>query len=217
METQKQINQRNVLWVDSDSELIHTVQDYAEKQKQSGQSSANFLYAKNVKEALKVLKERKIDLIVLEIVLPFANGYGLLNIIRKQPGKPSVIIYTRLKGSDDMDKLASYGVDNIFIKQLTKWEEVMQVVTGKEEQKVDLAKLLPTLKDKMKSASDTEAPSQLKIVQCPQCNTILGRKSRFCNNCGKQIVDKEDDSKKDDDKPGQITIETEPEESKKQT
>ena len=179
--------QKNILYVDSDKELIHDLRDYLEHHEIKEKYGLNFAFANTTKEALKKIAEQKIDLVVLEIILPVINGYYLLNALQKEKNKIPAIIYTRLKGPQDLAKMASSGVDNIFLKQLLKMEDLIQMIIGHEDHKVELDKVLLELQSQIKSLSDTEAQFSLKVVQCPRCHIILAQDSHFCNNCGQKI------------------------------
>jgi CheY-like chemotaxis protein len=180
--------QRTILVVDSDKALMRNFQDYLEHHEVKGKYGLNFVFADSAKMALKKLAEMKIDLIVLEIILPVVNGYYLLKALNKEKNKIPVIIYTRLKGPQDLAKMAALNVDNIFIKQLMKMEDLIQIIISHEDNKVELDKVLIELQSQIKSISDNEIEPSLKIVQCPRCNMILTRDSHFCNNCGQKIV-----------------------------
>ena len=182
--TQKQ---RNILLVDSDKDLIRNLQDYLEHHEIKEKFGLNFIFAETCKEALKKIAEQEIDLIILEIVLPIVNGYYLLNTIKKEKEALPVIIYTRLRGPQDLAKMASLKVDNIFLKQLMKMEDMVQMIIGREEHKVELDKVLLELQSQVKSLSESETQSGSKVTQCPRCNMILSPESHFCNNCGQKI------------------------------
>lgn len=181
------IQQKNILFIDSDKELIHDLQDYLEHHETEGKTGLNFVFVNTVKEALQKIAELKIDMIILEVVLPIVNGYYLLNALKKEANKIPVMIYTRLKGPQDLAKLASYEVDNIFLKQLMKMEDLVQMIMSQGEQKEDLDQVLLELKSQVKSLSDADSGANLKVIQCPRCNMILGKDSHFCNNCGQKI------------------------------
>ena len=182
--TQKQ---RNVLLVDSDKDLIRNLQDYLEHHEIKEKYGLNFVFAGTCKEALKKIAEQKIDLVILEIVLPIVNGYYLLNAVKKEKTALPVIIYTRLKGPQDLAKMVSLKADNIFLKQLMKMEDMVQMIIGHDEHKVELDKVLLELQSQVKSLSENETQSNLKVTQCPRCNMILSPESHFCNNCGQKI------------------------------
>ena len=189
METIKTTSkQRNILLVDNDKEMARNLQDYLDHHEIKGKYGLNFIFVSNAKQALKKIAEMKIDLVILEIILPIVNGYYLMNAIEKEKKNIPVIIYTRLKGPQDLAKMAASGVDNIFIKQLMKIEDLVQIVINHEDQKVELDKVLIELQSQIKSLSDSETQSDLKITQCPRCHMILTRNSHFCNNCGQKII-----------------------------
>jgi CheY-like chemotaxis protein len=180
--------QRTILVVDNDKALVRNFQDYLEHHEVKGKYGLNFIFVDNAKLALKRIADTKIDLIVLEIILPVVNGYYFLKALNKEKKKMPVIIYTRLKGPQDLAKMAALDVDNIFIKQLMKMEDLIQIIISHEDNKVELDKVLVELQSQIKSISDSETESSLKVVQCPRCNMILTRDSHFCNNCGQKII-----------------------------
>lgn len=183
-------HQRNILFVDSDKGLAHDLKDYFEHHEIKEKHNLDISFVSDCKEALKKIAEQKIDLIVLEIVLPIINGYYLLNFLKEEQKIP-VIIYTRLKGPQDLAKMASYEVDNIFLKQLMKMEDLVQIIIGHEGEKADLDKALLELQSQVKSLSDSDIQSSLKVTQCPRCHIILAPDSHFCNNCGQKIFRKQ--------------------------
>jgi len=179
---------RNILIVDNDKELVRSLKDYLDHHEIQVKFGLNFVFAANCKEALRKMSEMQIDLVSLEILLPVINGYYLLKEVKKQARKIPVIVYTRLKGPQDLARLASLEVDNIFIKQLMKMEDLVQVIIGYGSQKAELDKVLLELQSQIKSLADTDSQAQLKVIQCPRCHMILNRDAFFCPNCGQKIV-----------------------------
>ena len=182
--------QRNILFVDSDKELIRNLKDYLESHEVKEKHSLDFTFAGSTKEALKKIAELKIDLIVLEILLPVINGYYLLEALKKEGNSIPIVVYTKLKGPQDMAKLAASEVDNVFIKQLVKMEDMIQMIAKGDSMKANLDKVVVELQSQIKALSEGESQTQLKVVQCPRCSMILSRDSHFCNNCGQQIFKK---------------------------
>ena len=178
---------RNILIVDGDKELVRNLKDYLEHHEIQIKFGLNFVFAANCKEALRKMGELAIDLVVVEILLPIVNGYYLVKEIKRENRKIPVIVYTRLKGPQDLARLASLEVDNIFIKQLMKMEDLVQVIIGYGDGKVELDKVLLELQSQIKSLSDSDAQAQLKVIQCPRCHMILNRDAYFCPNCGQKI------------------------------
>jgi len=188
MDKIKTTTEKNILMVDNDRELARNMQDYLDHHEIKGKYGLNFIFVPNVKQALKKIAEMKIDLIILEIILPVINGYYFLNALKRGKTKIPVVIYTRLKGPQDLVKMASVDVDNIFVKQLMKMEDLVQIIISHKDQKAELDKVLAELQSQIKSLSESEAQSALKVIQCPRCHMILNRNSHFCNNCGQKIA-----------------------------
>jgi len=182
------LKQKNILLVDNDKELVRNIQDFLGHHEIKEKYGLNFIFVNSVKQAFKKMAEMKIDLIILEIILPVVNGYYLLNALNKEKNKIPVIIYTRLKGPQDLAKMAASGVDNIFIKQLMKMEDLVQIIISHEDHKVEMDKVLIELQSQIKSLSESDNQAALKVVQCPRCHMILTRSSHFCNNCGQKII-----------------------------
>jgi CheY-like chemotaxis protein len=178
---------RNILIVDSDKELARNLKDYLDHHEIQVKFGLNFVFAANCKEALRKMAEMQIDLVSLEILLPVINGYYLIKEIRREKRKIPVIVYTRLKGPQDLARLASLEVDNIFIKQLMKLEDLVSVIIGYGSQKAELDKVLLELQSQIKSLADTDIQAQLKVIQCPRCHMVLSRDAYFCPNCGQKI------------------------------
>jgi CheY-like chemotaxis protein len=178
---------RTILYIDNDRDLMNDIKDYLEHHEIRERHHINFIFVHSVKEALKKIAEMKIDLIVLEIMLPVISGYYLLKTLKNEKEKIPVVIYTRLKGPQDLAKMAAAEVENIFVKQLMKMEDLIDMIVTQEEQKVEMDKVLLELQSQIKSVSDSEKSPKLKLTQCPRCNMILTRDSHFCNNCGQRI------------------------------
>jgi CheY-like chemotaxis protein len=190
METIKIISkQKNILFIDSDKILKRDIEDYLEHKEIKGKYGLNFIFAGNAREALKKAAEQKIDLIVLDIILPIINGYYLINTFKKE--KIPVIVYTKLKSGQDLAKLAATEVDNIFLKELIKIEDLIEILSSEDTHKTELDKLIPELQNQIKTSMGEEGKIEFKMVQCPRCNMMLAPDSYFCNNCGQKIFKKQ--------------------------
>lgn len=66
-------------------------------------------------EALSIFIDRKYDLILLDIMLPKIDGYGVCELIRKQSDVP-IIMLTALNGEDDQIKGLDLQVDDYITK-----------------------------------------------------------------------------------------------------
>lgn len=69
-------------------------------------------------EALSILKDEKVDLLLLDIEMPVMNGMQVLEIIRKSENfaKLPVMFLTAQNGMEDVKKAIRLGVKNYVIK-----------------------------------------------------------------------------------------------------
>lgn len=101
--------QENILIIDDDIDLLNLIELYV--------ISYNFnaIKALNAKEALDIIEKEKIDLILLDIMLPDANGFDLCRKIRNDHNIP--IIFVTAKGTDqDIIHGLTIGGDDYIIK-----------------------------------------------------------------------------------------------------
>lgn len=100
------------------------------------------LKALNGKQALKVLKSQKVDIVILDVVMPEMDGFGVLEAMKEDPALADipVIIVTAdegeneeralLNGADDFIKkpynpVAVYKrVENILVKHVLEREKL---------------------------------------------------------------------------------------------
>lgn len=75
----------------------------------------NVMTAKNIKEASFKLKNNKVDLMILDIMLPDGSGFDLLEKLRKKSSLP-VIILSALSGIDDKKESFDLEVDDYIVK-----------------------------------------------------------------------------------------------------
>lgn len=70
-------------------------------------------------EALKIMKQEKPDFIILDIMLPEIDGYGVCQIVRRYPdsyGNPFILMLTSKNGEEDIVKGLEYGADDYLKK-----------------------------------------------------------------------------------------------------
>ena len=100
---------KTILIVEDEERMRKLLRDYF---KSSGFST---LEAENGVEALKVFKENKIDLLILDIMMPYMDGFTVCNKVRKTSETPIIILTA--KGEEE-DKLLGYelGADDYVTK-----------------------------------------------------------------------------------------------------
>jgi len=179
----------NVLFVDNDKSLVADLQDWIEKSETESKHNLSFSYAQDAKEALKKISELQIHLIVLEIALPVISGYYLINTIRKENKDIPIIIYTKLKNPQDLAKMASANVNNIFLKELMSPQDLIEIIK-KKETTGNIDQIVMELNSQIKALHSGTTQAELKLIQCPRCHLIIAPDSHFCNNCGQKIFRK---------------------------
>lgn len=78
--------------------------------------------AKNGQEALEVMKQEAIDLVLLDIMMPVMDGYDVLRWMRAKPelsSKP-VIVLTALNDTDSIIKCIELGADDYLFKPINR-------------------------------------------------------------------------------------------------
>lgn len=110
----------NILVVDDEKLIRSVIKDYLENE------GMIIFEAENGYEAIRVFKEEKIDLIILDIMMPKMDGYETLKELRKISEAP-VIMLTAMK--EELDKLHGFdlGVDDYVTKPFSPKELVARV------------------------------------------------------------------------------------------
>lgn len=67
-------------------------------------------------EAVKVLKEEKFDLILLDLILPKRDGFVVLNDMKDLNISTPVIVLTNLSQEEDFKRAKSLGAKDYFVK-----------------------------------------------------------------------------------------------------
>ena len=110
----------NILVVDDEILIRNVVKDYLENE------GYQIFEAENGIEAIRVFKEEKIDLVILDIMMPKKDGYETLKELRTISETP-VIMLTAMK--EELDKLHGFdlGVDDYVTKPFSPKEIVARV------------------------------------------------------------------------------------------
>jgi DNA-binding response OmpR family regulator len=78
-------------------------------------------------EALDVLYEQSIDLVVADIMMPNLDGYGLVKEIRSSKNNVPILMVTAKSEYDSMQKAFGIGADDYMIKPINVKELVLRV------------------------------------------------------------------------------------------
>jgi len=103
---------KSILLVEDDPFVIDI---YTKKLKMAGFSVRT---ARDGEEALRKLKEKKPDLLILDIVLPNIDGWELLGKIKGNEGLKDlkVVVLSNLSEKIDVEKGLEFGIVGYFIK-----------------------------------------------------------------------------------------------------
>ena len=113
----------NILVCDDDKEIVKAIEIYLNKE------GYNFLKTYNGEEALKVLKNNTIHLVILDIMMPVKDGIETLNEIRKTESIPVIMLSAK---SEDEDKIKglNLGADDYVTKPFNPLELIARVNSG---------------------------------------------------------------------------------------
>jgi len=124
---------KKILFIEDESALQKTFGDLL------SQEGYEVISALDGETGLRLAKEKKPDLILLDLVLPKIHGFTLLKKLKEDPEtrKIPIIILTNLEDMESVEKAISLGATTYLVKSNYTLEEVLQ-------------KIKNTLKDKTK-------------------------------------------------------------------
>ena len=110
----------NILVCDDDKEIVKAIKIYLSKE------GYNILKAYNGKQALKILEETEIHLIILDIMMPEMDGISVANKVRETKSVPIIMLSAK---SEDYDKVEGLnnGADDYITKPFNPIELIARV------------------------------------------------------------------------------------------
>ena len=113
----------NILVCDDDKEIVKAIEIYLSKE------GYNILKAYNGQDALKLVKNNSIHLIILDIMMPVKDGIETLKEIRKDYSIPVIMLSAK---SEDEDKIKGLdlGADDYVTKPFNPLELIARVNSG---------------------------------------------------------------------------------------
>lgn len=109
-----------VLVVDDDSNIVDLIELYLQKE------GYKVFKAFNGNEALKTFKEKQIDIIVLDVMMPVMDGYDVLKEIRKSSQVPVLMLTAKGETFDRVLGL-ELGADDYMVKPFEPKELVARI------------------------------------------------------------------------------------------
>lgn len=82
----------------------------------------------NGEEALALMKTKKFDLLLLDIMMPKMDGFSVMTEMKKSKNKTPIIILSNLSQEDDAKRAEELGAVDFFIKSNTPLAEIVDKV-----------------------------------------------------------------------------------------
>ena len=114
---------KKILIVDDEPSIIVPVQFLME------QNGYDVMVAFSGEEAMEIIAEKKVDLILLDIMLPIIDGFEVCQRIRENPqwNKIIIILLTALGSDANVEKGLSLGADAYITKPFSNVDIVEKV------------------------------------------------------------------------------------------
>jgi len=122
----------NVLIVDDEKLIRKVIREYGENE------GYNIFEASDGVEALEAVKNKNIDIIILDIMMPKLDGFSMYREMKKEKNIPTIVLSAR---SDEYDKLLGFdlGIDDYLTKPFSPKELIARIkaVMKRSNQEVD--------------------------------------------------------------------------------
>lgn len=80
-------------------------------------------------DALMHLKKTNYDLLLLDLMMPQVDGFGVLEELKKSKHKPVVFVNSNLSQASDRDKAMKLGADDYLVKSDISLKEIVAKIT----------------------------------------------------------------------------------------
>jgi two-component system, OmpR family, alkaline phosphatase synthesis response regulator PhoP len=88
----------------------------------------NTMVANDGQTALDILNKNKIDLVLLDLIIPQIDGFAVLKELKKRKETIPIIVISNLGQEDDMNLARDLGVVDYFIKVNTPMVKIVDKV-----------------------------------------------------------------------------------------
>jgi len=115
---------KTILFIEDESALQKTFGDILREE------GYKMISALDGETGLRLAKTQKIDLILLDLILPKVHGFEILKKLKKDPKTKDipVIVLTNLEGMGDVDKALESGATTYLVKAQYTLEEVLEKI-----------------------------------------------------------------------------------------
>ncbi len=111
---------KSILVIDDDQSVLSLLKAFLEPEGFDVITAADGVYG------MQLLRETKVDLVLLDILMPGPDGYQVLQSIRKQSSIP-IIMITGIRGKDSAIKSLNLGADDYVTKPFRKKELIARI------------------------------------------------------------------------------------------
>lgn len=110
----------NILIVDDELYIREVIKEYASLE------GYNVIEASNGVDAIRVLENEKVDLIIMDIMMPKLDGYSAIKEIREKENTPIIVLSARV---EEYDKLHGFdlGIDDYVTKPFSPKELMARI------------------------------------------------------------------------------------------
>ncbi|MEK7184146.1 MAG: response regulator [Patescibacteria group bacterium] len=81
--------------------------------------------------ALQQIKDGKFDMLLLDLIMPKTDGFGVLEALQAKKSRLKVIVLTNLGQEEDLARAKKLGATDYFVKADTPIADVVAHVEGK--------------------------------------------------------------------------------------
>lgn len=92
------------------------------------QAGYKVLQAQNGQEALGILEDQQVDLIISDIMMPLMDGFELIESLREANFNMPILMVTAKEGFEDKEKGFRLGTDDYMVKPIDMNEMILRVV-----------------------------------------------------------------------------------------
>lgn len=115
---------KTILFIEDEPALQKTFGDILK------QEGYEMISALDGEEGLRKVKEKKPDLILLDLILPKVHGFDVLKQLKEDPETKDIpiIVLTNLEGTGDIEKALELGATTYLVKASYTLEEVIEKI-----------------------------------------------------------------------------------------
>lgn len=84
----------------------------------------------NGQEAIEAMKKEKFNLILLDLMMPIIDGFGVLTKMKEEGNLTSVIVLSNLGQEIDIEKAKALGAKDYFVKADTPIKEIVKKINA---------------------------------------------------------------------------------------